>query len=203
MSKQQEQSEPKRGSYMDPRFRLPLITLMPGEFHAGRGETGFTTLLGSCVAACIWDKESGIGGMNHFLLPDSGDIDPTHSGWAKAARYGDHAMELLINKLITLGGRRENLCAKLFGGGSVLAGSTSLIGERNAEFAKRYLEIEEIRLVAQDLGGQLARQTYFFPANGEAFVRRIKGTDRDLVMREVAFAKQLQQEEAQGSVFLF
>ncbi|SFM98964.1 chemotaxis protein CheD [Formivibrio citricus] len=203
MNKRQEQGEAKRGAYLDPRFRLPLISLMPGEFQAGRGETGFTTLLGSCVAACIWDQDTGIGGMNHFLLPDSGDIDPTHAGWAKAARYGDHAMELLINKLIALGARREHLCAKLFGGGAVLAGSTSLIGERNAEFARRYLEIEGIQVMAQDLGGPLARQAYFFPANGEAFVRRITGTNRDLVMREIAFAKQLQQEETQGSVFLF
>lgn len=203
MSKQPSQSEAARDAYLDRRFRLPLISLMPGEFHACRGENGYTTLLGSCVAACIWDEESGIGGMNHFLLPESGDIDPTHAGWAKAARYGDHAMELLINKLVTLGARRDKFCAKLFGGGAVLAGSSSLVGERNVEFALRYLELEKIRVVSQDLGGGHARQAYFFPTNGEAFVRRVSGTNRDLIQREIEFAKQLQKDEPQGSVFLF
>ncbi len=203
MNKQPDSSEASRTPYSDPRFQVPLISLMPGEFHAGRGETGYTTLLGSCVAACIWDTEQGIGGMNHFLLPGCGDIDPIQSGWNKAARYGDLAMELLINKLIALGARRTSLAAKLFGGGAVLAGSHSLVGERNAEFAQRYLELEKIRLVAHDLGGNTGRQVYFFPVSGEAFIRKVTGGDRDLARREIEFAKRLQKDEQQGSVFLF
>lgn len=202
-NRQPDQSEAQRQPYADPRFRLPLISLMPGEFHAGRGQTGYTTLLGSCVAACIWDTESGVGGMNHFLLPGSGEIDPTQSGWVNAARYGDHAMELLINKLIMLGAKRDNLQAKVFGGGAVVAGSSNLVGERNAHFAERYLELEGIRVVAHDLGGTHARQVYFFPANGEAFVRRISSADRDVAQREAEFAKRLQKEETQGSIYLF
>ena len=202
-SKQLDQSETRRSAYTDPRFRLPLISLMPGEFHACRGETGYTTLLGSCVAACIRDTVSGIGGMNHFLLPGSGEIDPTQAGWINAARYGDHAMELLINKLITLGARRENLQAKVFGGGAVVTGSSSLVGERNVHFAERYLELEGIPVIAQDLGGTHARQVYFFPANGEAFVRRISSADQDVARREAEFAKKLQKEETQGSIYLF
>lgn len=203
MNKPPDSCEASRAPYPDPRFQVPLISLMPGEFHAGRGETGYTTLLGSCVAACIWDTEQGIGGMNHFLLPASGDIDPVQSGWNKAARYGDLAMELLINKLIVLGARRTSLAAKLFGGGAVLSGSRSLVGARNAEFAQRYLELEKIRLAAHDLGGNVGRQIYFFPANGEAFVRKVTGGNRDLAQREIEFAKRLQTDEQQGSVFLF
>jgi len=192
-----------RGAYQDRRFKLPLISLMPGECECSRGETGFTTVLGSCVAACIWDELRGIGGMNHFLLPEGGDINPTHAGWAKAARYGDHAMELLINQVLEMGARRENLAAKVFGGGAVIASVSSLVGERNAEFVQRYLAVENIPILAQDLGGSRPRQIYFFPASGEAFVKHLKNADQQLILREMNFAKKIQKDEPQGSIFLF
>jgi len=192
-----------RGAYQDRRFKLPLISLMPGACDVSRGEIGFTTVLGSCVAACIWDELRGIGGMNHFLLPEGGDIDPTHSGWAKAARYGDHAMELLINQVLELGARRENLAAKVFGGGAVIASVSSLVGERNADFVRRYLDVENIPILAEDLGGTHPRQIYFFPASGEAFVKRLKSADQQLIQREMNFAQKIQKDEPQGSIFLF
>lgn len=192
-----------RGAYQDRRFKLPLISLMPGGCDVSRGETGFTTVLGSCVAACIWDEQRGIGGMNHFLLPEGGDIDPAHSGWAKAARYGNHAMELLINRVLESGARRENLVAKVFGGGAVVASVSNLVGERNAEFVRRYLVVEDIPILAEDLGGSQPRQVYFFPASGEAFVKKLKSADSQLILREMNFAQKVQKDEPQGSIFLF
>lgn len=196
-------SKPDRGRYQDRRFKQALISLMPGSCEVCRGEHGFTTLLGSCVAACLYDEVRGFGGMNHFLLPEGGDIDPTHSGWAKAARYGDHAMELLVNEVLGLGARRENLVAKVFGGGAVISNMSSIVGERNAEFVRRYLQVENIPIVSEDLGGAQPRQIYFFPASGEAFVKRLQSADKQLIKREIDFAKKIQKDEPQGSIFLF
>lgn len=192
------------GLYQDPRFKLPLRSLMPGEMAACRGEHGYVTLLGSCVAACIYDSQSGVGGMNHFLLPESGDIDPTHAGWAQAARYGNHAMELLINQTLELGGQRPQLCAKVFGGAAVLSRISSLVGERNVNFVETYLRLEGIPIVAQQVGGSLARQVFFFPRSGEAFVRQVQATETAaLVQREQAFEQKIQAEKPQSSIYLF
>jgi chemotaxis protein CheD len=196
-------SKARAGAYQDRRFTLPLVSLMPGACDVSRGEIGFTTVLGSCVAACIWDELRGIGGMNHFLLPEGVDIDPTHSGWAKAARYGNHAMELLVNRVLESGARRENMVAKVFGGGAVIATVSSLVGQRNAEFVLRYLDVEHIPVIAEDLGGQHPRQVYFFPSSGEAFVKKLKSADQQLILREMDFAKKVQKDEPQGSIFLF
>lgn len=189
--------------YRDARFRLPLISLMPGDCEAGVGDTGFVTLLGSCVSACLYDTVKGIGGMNHFLLPEGGDIDPTHAGFAKAARYGDHAMELLVNKVLALGARREHLVAKAFGGAAVLSGVSSLVGSRNAEFVRDYLEIEGVPLIASDLCGVHPRQIYFFPSTGDVFVRQLRRADAHLIQQERDYAKSLQAEEVAGNIYLF
>jgi chemotaxis protein CheD len=121
------------------------------------------TVLGSCVAACMRDPEAGVGGMNHFLLP--GDGDPSHLG--EAERYGVHLMELLVNGLLKHGARRDRLEGKLFGGARMLDGLTD-IGTKNASFAKRFLNNEGIRVIAEDLGGTRARRIEYFPTSGRA-----------------------------------
>src|SRR5215469_6390186 len=120
-----------------------------------------TTVLGSCVAACLHDPAANVGGMNHFLLPDGNGDDPG------ALRYGAYAMELLVNGLLTLGAQRERLRAKLFGGARLSPGLTD-IGHHNIVFARNYLRQEGIRYSGGSTGGVLARKIQFWPHSGRA-----------------------------------
>jgi chemotaxis protein CheD len=143
-----------------------------------------TTVLGSCVSACIRDNKAGVGGMNHFMLPE--DADPGSKSVAAAMRYGAFAMEILINELLKAGARRERLEAKVFGGGAVLANMTMLnIGERNADFVLRYLQLEQVHIAAQDLRGNLPRRINYFPLTGRVTLRKLQQRE-DVVLVERA-----------------
>lgn len=119
-----------------------------------------TTILGSCVATCMWDPFAAVGGMNHFLLPGEG-------GGGDEVKYGVNAMELLINGLLQKGAARSRLQAKLFGGANVVAGLSD-VGAKNAEFAQRFLGLEKIACTARSLGGDRARRIRFWPTTGKA-----------------------------------
>lgn len=136
--------------------------VLQGEFRvAAKPDTVFTTVLGSCVATCICDPVSGIGGMNHFLLPGQGQRDQA------SLRYGVNAMELMINALLKKGAHRDRLEAKLFGGARMLEGLSN-IGASNAEFALWFLQVEGIRCVGKSLGGEQARKVRYWPHSGQA-----------------------------------
>jgi chemotaxis protein CheD len=122
-----------------------------------------TTILGSCVAACMSDPKARVGGMNHFLLPDS-DEQTKCSG---AERFGAHLMELLVNGLMQRGARRDRMQARLFGGANVLLGLTN-IGAENASFAEHYLQNEGIALIGGSLRGERARRIQYWPVSGRA-----------------------------------
>ncbi|SCU74845.1 putative chemoreceptor glutamine deamidase CheD [Cupriavidus necator] len=163
-------------TYFDREFGKQAIKLLPNEYYVTRDDVVLTTVLGSCVAACIRDEVAGVGGMNHFMLPDDdGSADRMLSA---SMRYGSYALEVLINELLKMGARRERLEAKVFGGGAVLANMTTLnIGDRNADFVLRYLKTEEVRVAAQDLRGPHARRVSYFPIGGLALVRRLTRQD--------------------------
>lgn len=159
--------------YYDRNFDCEAVKILPGEYFATTSNTLIVTVLGSCVSACIRDRVSGVAGMNHFLLPNDGNTDDNIL--SDSARYGVFAMEILINHLMKLGARRENLEAKVFGGGNVLKGfSTINVGERNAEFVLEYLANESIPVIARDLLDIYPRKVYFFPETGRVLVRKIK-----------------------------
>ncbi|MBU1324682.1 MAG: chemotaxis protein CheD [Alphaproteobacteria bacterium] len=126
---------------------------------SGDADVCLTTILGSCVSACVWDPQAHLGGMNHFLLPEAPDGAPADR------RYGVQAMELLINALLARGARRDRLRAKVFGGGR-MSESMADIGGRNAEFVRRFLRDEEIPVEAESLGGSAARRIQFWPTTG-------------------------------------
>ncbi|HUZ91956.1 MAG TPA: chemotaxis protein CheD [Methylocella sp.] len=143
------------------------VHIVQGEYHV-TDDPGvvLTTLLGSCVAACLRDRDLGIGGMNHFLLP--GQEGGLADGVPKdAERYGVHLMELLVNGLLRQGARRERLEAKLFGGARTMEGLAD-IGARNATFAERFLRHEGIRLVGGSLRGEQGRRIQYWPGSGRA-----------------------------------
>lgn len=188
--------------YYDRTFDCDAAKILPGEYYYTQEDMLIVTVLGSCVAACIRDRVSGLGGMNHFMLPDSGD---GNSPISASMRYGTFAMEILINDLLKAGARRENLEAKVFGGGAVLRGFTAMnVGERNAEFVMNYLRTEHIRVVAEDLNDVHPRKVYFFPRSGKVLVKRLMQVRNDTVAkRELDYASRLKVQPVGGDIDLF
>ncbi|MDY7578284.1 chemoreceptor glutamine deamidase CheD [Herbaspirillum sp. RTI4] len=188
--------------YYDRTFDCEAAKILPGEYFFTHKDMMIVTVLGSCVSACIRDRVSGIGGMNHFMLPDGGDADSPVSA---SMRYGTYAMEVLINDLLKAGARRENLEAKVFGGGNVLRGFVAInVGERNAQFVRSFLRAEQIKVVAEDLNDIHPRKVYFFPRTGKVLVKKLKQMNNNtLVNREQDYASRLQTKPVGGEVDLF
>lgn len=189
--------------YFDREHGIEAAKILPGEYYATGREMVLVTVLGSCVCACIRDRIAGIGGMNHFMLPDT-NADGG-SMLADSARYGTYAMEILINQLLKMGARRENLEAKVFGGGAVLRGFTvANVGERNAEFVLSFLATEKIPVVAQDLLDVYPRKVYFFPASGLVRVKKLKNVHNNTIVdREAEYKMRLRYSKVEGDVELF
>ncbi|MBK4736128.1 chemoreceptor glutamine deamidase CheD [Noviherbaspirillum pedocola] len=163
--------QPTSNIYWDHRFSCDTAKLLPGEYFGTDRDMMIVTVLGSCVAACLRDRVSGVGGMNHFLLPE--DLDGP-AALAPSPRYGNFAMEALIIELLRLGACRENLEAKVFGGGNVISGLTAVnVGERNAAFVKAYLHEQKIPVVAEDLNDVRPRKVHFFPRTGRVLVKSL------------------------------
>ena len=187
--------------YFDRKFESEAVKVLPGEYFVTAANVLMVTVLGSCVSACIRDREKGIGGMNHFMLADSSDASAVSS----SARYGTYAMEILINHLLKLGARKHQLEAKVFGGGRVMASlSSSMVGERNARFVIDFLATEGIRLAAKDLLDVHPRKVYFFPDTGRVLVKRLVRMHNDtLIRREKEYAARLTEAPVSGEVELF
>lgn len=189
--------------YYDREHGTEAAKILPGEYYATGRDMVLVTVLGSCVCACIRDKFSGIGGMNHFMLPDSGQDKSNPLG--ESARYGIYAMEILINQLLKIGAKRGNLEAKVFGGASVLRGFTvNNVGERNAEFVLDFLKTEKIPVVAQDLLDVFPRKVYYFPATGRVRVKNLRQVHNDTIInREAEYNSRLHYSRMEGDVELF
>lgn len=193
------QLESETQTYFDPGLKVAAYKLLPAEFRVSNLPEPLVTLLGSCVAACLYDPAIQTGGMNHFMLPSGNATD------GYSARYGVHAMELLVNGLLKRGARRHRLQAKVFGGGNVLNGfHVDPIGTRNVRFILQYLEAERIPLLAQDLGDVHPRKVAFYPQSGRALVRRLPSTrDGEIVSAERDYCSRLSGRPTSGGVELF
>jgi chemotaxis protein CheD len=172
------------------------VKLLPGEFFVSGDDIVLSTVLGSCVSACVWDRTAKVGGMNHFMLPEGGkDTDPL----GLAGRYGVFAMELLINELLKRGARKANFEAKLFGGGAVMKNFTTLnVGERNVRFVLDFLKTEGVRIVSQDLLDVHPRRVAFFPTTGRALCKKLQQVDTTLVAEEQRYNATLINAERSG-----
>ena len=154
--------------WFETQFRCEAVKVLPGEFFVDTDELLIMTTLGSCIAACLWDRYARVGGLNHFMLPD---------GQGSSGRYGPCAMELLINEMLKRGATRSSMEAKVFGGGQVIAGMDALnVGERNTRFVLDYLKTERIPVVSKDVLGIYPRKVCFLPASGKAMVKRLAAT---------------------------
>jgi chemotaxis protein CheD len=179
--------------------------ILPGEFYITRAEEAITTVLGSCISACIRDPELAVGGMNHFMLPE--DTTQGKSSWLDneaglATRYGSFAMESLINGLLKLGARRERLEVKLFGGGHILNVGMD-VGDRNIDFARHWLKVEGYKVVAEDVGETVPRRVVYFPANGKVRVKHLRPLEsREIAQREQQYLRKTAKPAA-GEIELF
>ncbi len=179
-----------------------MVKVFPGEFYVtSKADEVLVTVLGSCVSACIRDPIARVGGMNHFMLPHHAS-----GSWGddlKSARFGNFAMEKLINELIKSGASRERMEIKVFGGGNVTE-SSNAVGSDNAAFVLRYLQAEGLRCAAQDLGGQLPRRIHYYPSTGRV-VRKLLGTSETYAVNreETDYSSRLLSQKTSGDIQLF
>ena len=192
--------------YWDAKHDIFAAKILPGEYYISAHGELITTVLGSCVSACIRDPRTGLGGMNHFMLPDSNNRN--HGAWENTpvsvqTRYGNVAMERLINVILAAGGKKRNLEIKLFGGGRVLNIDTD-IGGKNVEFVKKYLAAEGLRIQSEDVGGACPRKIQYFPLTGRVRMKKLrKMHNNTLAEREEKYVKELERAVVKGKVDLF
>jgi len=188
--------------YRDGLHGLHAAKILPGQFYVTVQDEVIVTVLGSCIAACIRDRLFGIGGMNHFMLPQA---SCSGQDGAKSTRYGNHAMEQLINEILKNGGRRENLEVKIFGGGKIMRNMQSLdIGQRNISFVHDYIRTEGLELLVADTGDIFPRKVMYFPRSGRVRVKRLQTLHNDtIVRREMSYRKVLEQQPLAGDIELF
>lgn len=179
-----------------------MVKVFPGEFYiTAKTDEVLVTVLGSCVTACIRDPLAGVGGMNHFMLPHH-----SSGNWGddlRSTRFGNFAMEKLLNELVKAGCSRERLEIKVFGGGNVTDTSNE-IGSENAEFVLRYLAAEGLRCAAQDLGGTQPRRIHYYPATGRVVRRMLGAAERIVIGREEHdYGSRLLTQQPSGEIQLF
>ena len=180
--------------FYDAHFRNEAVKVLPGEFFVYAEDILIMTTLGSCIAACLWDRDKRVGGMNHFMLPEGS------GGGNDGGRYGSYAMELLINEMIKRGANRSSMEAKVFGGGAVVSGMNSInVGEQNTKFVLDYLRTERIAVVSKDVLDIYPRKVCFLPASGKAMVKRLASANTEqLLAQERAAARAVVPEKSGG-----
>lgn len=183
-------------------YGMQQVRVLPGAYYTTSAEDEMiVTILGSCVAACVRNPRTGYGGMNHFMLPQSDNSN--WGGTNSAMRYGNFAMEALINDVLKTGCARSELEIKLFGGANLYNGP-SMVGTQNLEFALSYLRTEGLPLNSHDLGGPRGRRIHYFPATGKVKRLLLKPTtDQRLIRSEQDYIQSLQQQPIEGDVDLF
>ncbi len=159
--------------YFSKKYNREICELYTGDYYVSkRDDLIMATVLGSCIAVCLFDSQNQIFGMNHFMLPEGRDLNQN-------ARYGTFAMELLINEMMKLKAKRSLLKAKVFGGGNISGGSLGKVAETNIKFILSYLEYEGIPIISQDLGGRTGRKVYFVPPLGDVYIKKLNTVDEN------------------------
>ncbi len=191
--------------YWDNVHEVDAAKILPGEFYVTREHELVSTVLGSCVSACVRDVNLGVGGMNHFMLPIERGAENSDTN-SESARYGNHAMEMLINAILKAGGLKKNLEVKLFGGGRVLASMSKIdVGQQNIDFIQNYVELEKLMVATEDLGDIYPRKVLYFPQTGRVLMKKLRKVHNEtLEKREKVYQEKLRQEKADsGDIELF
>ncbi len=186
--------------YWDKHTGLPTAKILPGEFYVTAHNEAIITVLGSCIAACVRDPVAGLGGMNHFMLPIKSGSSMQQ---ADAARYGNFAMEQMINDILRNGGQRENLEIKIFGGGRVMQGVTD-VGKKNIEFVKQYIQLEKLNFLAEDVGGNYPRKVVYLPKTGKVKMKKLLNQHNKTVeIRDESYFDKITHQKNEGEIELF
>lgn len=189
--------------YWDRDIEKFAAKIAPGEFYVTTQDELIITVLGSCISACIRDPIFGIGGMNHFMLPISADGGWGGDAGGHATRYGNFAMEHLINEILKNGGLRKNLEVKIFGGGKVLANMTN-VGQRNIDFVQEYIRMEGLKLLAEDVGDIFPRKVQYLPLTGKVRIKKLRSTySQTVAERERDYMRNIDAQPAAGEIDLF
>lgn len=193
--------------YWDKTNNSHVAKILPGEYYVTTNHELITTVLGSCISACIRDTLFGIGGMNHFMLPMS--KTENGGGWggdinSSATRYGNFAMEHLINGILTNGGQRKNLEVKIFGGGRIISQMTD-VGANNIDFVRDYIETEALNLISENVGDIYPRKVLYDPKTGKVKMKKLRSLHNDtIISRETDYSKVLiDTPEETGDIDLF
>jgi chemotaxis protein CheD len=187
--------------YWDNTNDCVAAKILPGEYYVSVTNELITTVLGSCISVCIRDPKNGIGGMNHFMLPKDNSV--SDSVVSDAARYGNYAMEHLINDILHYGGERKNLEFKVFGGGKVLDMKLD-IGKKNIEFVFEYLKVERFSVLAEDVGDKYPRKVIYYPLTGVARVKKLKNLhNQTIISRENQYLEDIKTKPVSGEIELF
>ena len=188
--------------YWDKKTGMPTAKILPGEFYVTGHDEHITTVLGSCISACVRDAHTGLGGMNHFMLPLQ-SASKIEDNLSSAARYGNFAMEQMINDILRNGGKRERLEIKIFGGGKVMKGMTD-VGKRNIQFVREYIELEGIKLIAEDVGGMYPRKVIYSPKTGKAMIKKLYNKHNATIeTRDENYYAKITKEKVESDIELF
>lgn len=195
------------------KFKTQVITIFPGELYISKSEEIISTVLGSCISVCLYDLSNKIGGMNHFMLPESS----SHSSnlftkdqllnLAKLSdrtmRFGITAMDVLIAMIVKNGAKREGIKAKIFGGANVLTGMTQrpTVGERNIDFIKSYLKTEEIKIENENISGNIGRKIFFLTGSSSIFVKKIPISK--IITKDENYSKELNKKQIKTDITIF
>ncbi len=192
--------------FWDKKNNIFSAKILPGEYYVSKECELIGTVLGSCISACIRDVKLGIGGMNHFMLPLGCEVK--HAGkfhLTEATRYGNFAMEILINEILKAGGTKKNMEVKLFGGGSVLSSmKTTDIGLKNINFVHEYLDQEGMKIVTEDVGDIYPRKVMYFSDSGRVKVKKLRNIHNDTITkRERNYSKSIEEKTESSDIELF
>ena len=198
--------EARRGDgCFDQVLGVYLVSVIAGFYNWSRCEDiAFSTTLGSCMSVCAYDPIAGVGGMNHFLLPEAPANEDCDS-FSQSFRYGSAAIEVLLNALYKNGAAKNGLRIKIFGGGKVMSTLSHDVGKQNIKFTKNFFERETMRIESEDIGGLNARRVVFFPRSGKVLLKTL-GDQKDLIRiaeRETKILHKLGVEKEENDIELF
>lgn len=196
----------------DEKLKADIMTIFAGELYISTKGEVISTVLGSCISVCMYDPLKGVGGMNHFMLPESSSLAGSHYSRDKLSRehltensmkYGITAMEILIRELQKKGALRVNLRAKIFGGGNVITKMTHepSVGDKNIGFARAYLKMEGIKIESENVGNTFGRKIFFLTGKNSVFVKKV--AFKPAVSEELNYIKNLAKLKQKSDVTIF
>jgi chemotaxis protein CheD len=194
----------KKDGYYDAELNAHIVSVMAGAFRWTKSaDIAFSTMLGSCISICAYDEYSGVGGMNHFLLPQAPAKEKNE--YSDSFRYGSAAIENLLNSLYSKGAAKNGIVIKIFGGAKVLDNVSIDIGRQNIDFAHRFFNRENMRIQSEDVGGKCARRIIFFPRTGRVLLRQLDESKdvSSIAQKEMNILKKISRQKQEDEIELF